>query len=302
LVPKSKKQVTAKRLSGKVPSQGISKKSLLEIESVSDEGVDEAVDMEGEAEVDVVADVDAESEDAAEGEAETGSEDAAEGEAEVDAESETEVEDSSESDAEAELDAEVEDLETSLIQVDAAAEAEAESGLDIDADAEVDAEALADAEADAEADLDADLAAWQGSDASDLLGITVDNTVDAGYTDAVDMSVDMEQHLDSVDHDWAEWHSLLEASDCPTCQNNGRTLNHPVVYNNNNPGNSLDKEVYERQHNAVNYLIKPVAQQLSIRERELQNANVAAQEAADAHQRFAEFVDQHSTMPLVPRD
>jgi len=93
-----------------------------------------------------------------------------------------------------------------------------------------------------------------------------------------------------------------ESTDCPNCKKGEARQDHPVVIN---PSSMFDPnphevDIREEQQDAVNYLIKPVANSLSIKETHLSQASESLKEAEGAHERFHEFKEQAQNQPLIP--
>lgn len=76
----------------------------------------------------------------------------------------------------------------------------------------------------------------------------------------------------------------------------------PVVLSSNSPPNPLETPLLKEKHDAVNYLIQPVANSLSIKEAHLTEGRAAVTNAEGARQRFAEFTDKNSNAKLIPSD
>lgn len=92
---------------------------------------------------------------------------------------------------------------------------------------------------------------------------------------------------------------LRRSSNCPDCKKVGMKRSYEVVLSPHANPNSLDAPLFEEQHNKINYLIKDKT--LSIRQDNLDAAKTAVLEAADAHERFADFTEKHQNMPLLPQ-
>jgi len=74
-----------------------------------------------------------------------------------------------------------------------------------------------------------------------------------------------------------------------------------VVVSQHNLPSSLSMPIITEQHRKVDYLIKPVAHSLSIKETHLQAAQDTLIAAQDQGERFQEFKEEAKQMPLIPQ-
>jgi len=97
--------------------------------------------------------------------------------------------------------------------------------------------------------------------------------------------------------------SLVEtqSQDCPACTKGEIRQDHLVIINPVSTPNPHEAGIRQEQHNAINYLIKPVQHSLSIKQTHLDQAHEALKDAEGAHERFQEFKEQAQNTPLVPQ-
>jgi hypothetical protein len=91
-----------------------------------------------------------------------------------------------------------------------------------------------------------------------------------------------------------------ETTDCPTCKKVNMKQDHEVVISTVSSPNPHEAGIRQEQQDAINHLIKPVANTLSIKEVHLNQAGEALKEADGVHERFHEFKEKAQNTPLIP--
>jgi len=93
----------------------------------------------------------------------------------------------------------------------------------------------------------------------------------------------------------------VSSEDCPTCKNGVYKQDHPVIINPVSYPNPHEAGIRQEQQNAINHLIKPVENSLSIRQIHLDHAHATLKAAEGTHDRFQEFKQIAQNTPLVPQ-
>jgi len=93
----------------------------------------------------------------------------------------------------------------------------------------------------------------------------------------------------------------VSSEECPTCKNGVYKQDHPVIINPVSYPNPHEAGIRQEQQNAINHLIKPVENSLSIKQAHLDHAHATLKEADGTHDRFQEFKQIAQNTPLVPQ-
>lgn len=87
---------------------------------------------------------------------------------------------------------------------------------------------------------------------------------------------------------------------CPTCKNAGRKVSWPIELDPKTV-NEIDLPLIEELHRRVDYLVEPVANKLSVKQKVLEAGAKQVVDATEHHDRIYDFGLKHKGQLLIPK-